>query len=108
MSNKEFKLLNKLITSLGYDINEIEDIFDYEEFCEHIMQEQKKLKKDHEERKLALRQMRDSLCQEVSQKLKLLDVIDEIEKYCNNVLSFTAVRTTERDILDIINKSKEN
>ena len=34
--NEEFTLLNKLITSLGYNIDEIEDIFDYEEFCEHI------------------------------------------------------------------------
>lgn len=33
-------------------------------------------------------------------------VLEEIEKYCNNVLSFTAVRTTESDILDIINKAK--
>lgn len=32
--------------------------------------------------------------------------LDEIEEYCNNVLSFTAVRTTESDILDIINKAK--
>lgn len=32
--------------------------------------------------------------------------LEEIEKYCNNVLSFTAVRTTESDILDIISKAK--
>ena len=32
--------------------------------------------------------------------------LEEIEEYCNNVLSFTAVRTTESDILNIINKAK--
>ena len=32
--------------------------------------------------------------------------LEEIEGYCNNVLSFTAVRTTESDILNIINKAK--
>ena len=32
--------------------------------------------------------------------------LEEIEEYCNNVLSFTAVRTTESDILDIISKAK--
>lgn len=83
MSNKEFKLLNKLIASLGYNINEIEDIYNYEEFCEHIMKEQEAL-------------------------LKKDKALEEIEKYCNNVLSFTAARTTEKNILNIINKAKEN
>ena len=32
--------------------------------------------------------------------------LEEIEGYCNNVLSFTAVRTTESDILDIISRAK--
>ena len=39
--------------------------------------------------------------------LKKDKALEEIEKYCNNVLSFTAVRTTESDILDIINKAKD-
>lgn len=37
---------------------------------------------------------------------KYIKALEEIEEYCNNVLSFTAVRTTESDILDIVNKAK--
>lgn len=40
-------------------------------------------------------------------ELRYEKALEEIEEYCNNVLSFTAVRTTESDILNIINKAKD-
>lgn len=84
---KEFKLLNKLITSLGYNINEIEDIFDYEEFCEHIMQEQKAL-------------------------LKKAKALTEIERVClksqNSFYILINAVNVLKNILEIVNKSKEN
>lgn len=83
MTNKELKLLNKLITSLGYNINEIEDIFDYEEFCEHIIQEQEELRK----------------------KAKALE---DIEEFCNLRKLNPVYALVTIKILDIINKAKEN
>lgn len=72
MTDKEFNLLNKLITSLGYNINTIEDIFDYEEFCEHIMQEQKDLREALKEEVTYKRTYLKSLldCKEECKELK--------------------------------------
>lgn len=36
MTDKSWKLLTKLIDACGYDINQIEDEFDFDELCEDI------------------------------------------------------------------------
>lgn len=106
MTDKEFNLINKLITSLGYNIDEIEDIFDYEEFCEHIIQEQKDLREALKEEVIYKRTYLKNLldCKEECEALKsesftreeLISMqekdieryhkaLEEIEKVINNI-----------------------
>lgn len=68
-----------------------------------LSQECEELKEKYEE----IKEDRYNLNMEMYTFDRYRKVLEEIEKYCNNVLSFTAVRTTESDILDIINKAKE-
>lgn len=106
------KLENKELYRILADLKEERKLKDkYKHECEE-------LKKDIEERRLASLQMRESLCQEVSQKLRLLEALEEINKVINNIFDRCLGHKTDGctpvhnvceeliKILDIINKAK--
>ena len=78
--------------------------------CEELKKQLDKQVKDSANRYSELNREWNNRCKKYADDLKSLNryrkALEEIEEYCNNVLSFTAVRTTESDILDIINKAK--
>lgn len=89
-SAKEYKILKSLIEQLTRKTQE----------CEELLKENQQLRNS----------LSDSLMFKFTSQENETDgyrkALKEIEEYCNNVLSFTAVRTTESDILNIINKAK--
>lgn len=88
-----------------YEALKLENQEGYEIVAE-LKQECEKLKKQletSEEWRIAAESLNEKLDLKNTRYRKALE---EIEEYCNNVLSFTAVRTTESDILNIINKAK--
>ena len=85
-------------------------------FCENFDCEFKRLARKTQECEGLKKQLETSeewriKAESLNEKFELRNTcyrkaLEEIEEYCNNVLSFTAVRTTESDILNIINKAK--
>lgn len=63
--DKEYKLLAELIAACGYDINQIEDEYDFMELCEDI--------------KLKVKLLADCPCYKVLKYKQALDEIGHIE-----------------------------
>lgn len=103
--------LLKQLTCKTQECESLKDNFDTatrdcDELIEELRQECKELKKDIEERRLASLQMRESLCQEVIQKLRLLEALEAIEKECCAVLNGDEKILYAYQIKEIINKAK--
>ena len=132
MTDKSWKLLTKLIDACGYDITEIEDEFDFDELCNDIKNKLARKTQECEELKEYIRERevwgdQCEFCKHndkenchqniILDNLKTINsyrkALEEIEKVCLEDTCTFADGTQIRydsldDILNIINKAKEN
>ena len=101
------KCIHSKMNGMELICNLKEDYKELEQRHNEAFQEFERLKIECEELKDFAR--REGNQREIYYKefLRIKSALEEIKEYCNNVLSFTATRTTEIDILNIINEVKE-